>query len=99
MPMRNRLLRAGWVLITVLGVSALVLSQSGQQNGTLLVSGHSGQVPVLQMNGRSYVSIEALARLANGSLKFSGKQITLTLPDSGGYSPPTPPPETQAANP
>jgi hypothetical protein len=95
--MREKLVRAGWVLITLLGVSALVLSQAGQQNGTLLVSGHPGQVPVLQISGRSYVDIEALARLANGSLKFSENQITLTLPDSGGDSPTTS--ETQAASP
>jgi hypothetical protein len=96
--MPKKLWRAGWVLITLLGVSALVLSQGAQQNGTLLVTGHPGQLPVLQMNGKSYVDVEALARLANGSLKFSGNQITLTLPDSGGDSPATPP-ETQAANP
>jgi hypothetical protein len=96
--MREKPLRAGWVLITLLGVSALVLSQAGQQNGILLVSGHPGQAPVLQLNGKSYVDIEALARLASGSLKFSGNQIILTLPDSSGDSPTTPP-GTQAASP
>jgi hypothetical protein len=96
--MPKKLWRAGWVLITLLGVSALVLSQGAQQNGTLLVTGHPGQLPVLQMNGKSYVDVEALARLANGSLKFSGNQIILTLPDSAGDLPATPP-DTQAANP
>jgi hypothetical protein len=96
--MREKPLCAGWVLIMLLGVSALVLSQAGQQNGILLVSGHPGQAPVLQVNGKSYVDIEALARLASGSLKFSGNQIILTLPDSGGDSPTTPP-DTQAASP
>lgn len=96
--MREKLLRAVWVLMTLLAVSALVLPQAGQQNGVLLVSGHSGKLPVLQLNGKSYVDIEALARLANGSLKFSGNQIILTLPDSDGDSPPTPP-DTQAASP
>jgi hypothetical protein len=96
--MREKLVRAGLMLVTLLGLAALVLSQAGEQNGTLLVSGHPGQLPVLQVNGKSYVDIEALARLANGSLKFSGNQITLTLPDSAGSSP-TAPSETQAANP
>jgi hypothetical protein len=32
------------------------------------------------MGGRSYVDIEALTRLANGSLSFKGNQIVLTLP-------------------
>jgi hypothetical protein len=95
--MREKLFHAWWVLITLLGVSALVLSQAGQQNGTLLISGHTGQVPVVQINGRSYVDIEALARLANGTLKFGGNQIILTLPDSAGDSPAAPP--EAAANP
>lgn len=88
--MREKLLPAGLTLVALVAASALVLSQAGQQNGTLLVSGHS--------SGKSYVDIEALARLANGSLKFSGNQITLTLSDSGGDSPTTPP-DTQPASP
>jgi len=39
------------------------------------VRGKSGQNPVLQINGRSYVDIEALARLVNGSLRINGNQI------------------------
>jgi len=97
--MREKLVRAGLMLGTLLGLAALVLSQAAQQNGTLLVSGHTGQLPVLQMNGKSYVDIEALARLANGSLKFSGNQIILTLPDSDVDSSATAPSETEAANP
>jgi hypothetical protein len=97
--MREKLESAGLMLVTLLGLAALVLSQAAQQNGTLLVSGHPGKLPVLQISGKSYVDIEALARLANGSLKFSGNQIILTLPESAGDSPATVPPETQAANP
>jgi len=60
-----------------------------QQNGTLVVKGHSGQIPVAQINGRSYVDIEGLARLISGSLSFAGNQIVLSLPDSStGASPP-----------
>jgi hypothetical protein len=59
-------------------------------NGTLVVSGQPGQTPVLQINGRSYVDITALARLINGSLSFKGNQVTLTLPGSSGDA--TPPP-------
>ena len=46
------------------------------------VAGHPGEIPVAEMGGRSYVEIEALARLANGSLSFNGNQIVLTLPPS-----------------
>jgi len=53
-----------------------------QQNGTLVVKGHSGQIPVAQVNGRSYVDVEGLARLLSGSLSFAGNQIVLSLPES-----------------
>lgn len=42
---------------------------------------------MVQMGGRSYVDIEALARVANGSLSFRGNQIVLTLPSTGGSTP------------
>ena len=96
--MRGKLWPAGLLLVALLAASAQVLSQAGEQNGILLVNGHPGQTPVLQLSGKSYVDIEALARLANGSLKFSGNQIVLTLPDSVGDLPTTPP-DTEAARP
>ena len=51
---------------------------------TLTVKGYSGQAPVIQANGKSYVEIESLARLTNGTLSFQGNQITLALPAPGG---------------
>jgi hypothetical protein len=67
-------------------------------NGTLVVSGQPGQTPVLQINGRSYVDITALARLINGSLSFKGNQVTLTLPGSSGDATPPPAAATQPAS-
>jgi hypothetical protein len=83
------------VLVMLLIVPALALSQAAQETRTLIVNGQSGQVTVVQVNGRSYVDLEALARVANGSLGFKGNQITLTLPGSGT---PPPAPPTAAAN-
>jgi hypothetical protein len=87
------------MMLAVLAVPALALSQAVQQSGTLIVSGHSGQAPVLQINGRSYVDIEALARLTNGSLGFNGNQISLTLPASAAGTPTIAPPAIQPASP
>jgi hypothetical protein len=36
----------------------------------------------MQIDGKSYVEVEALARLVEGSVSFQGNQITLTLPAS-----------------
>ena len=92
-------------IITVLTLLALLIlpglawSQAAQQNSTLIVSGQPGQAPVLQINGRSYVDIEALARLTNGSLGFKGNQITLTLPGAAASAPSTAAAPSQPAQP
>jgi hypothetical protein len=83
-------------LVGLLIASGLGLSQTAQQSGTLTVSGHSGQAPVTQINGRSYVAIEALARLMNGSLGYQGNHITLTVPSAGSVA--GGPPPGQPAN-
>ncbi len=79
-----------WIVPLLLGLilaAGVPAFPQAQQSGTLAVSGQAGQTPVLQINGRSYVDIEALARLINGSLSFKGNQVTLTLPGSGDSTP------------
>jgi hypothetical protein len=69
------------LLIATFFIGCCVASaQDTSQNRTLAISGQSGNVPVIQVNGRSYVELEALARLSNGSLSFAGNQIVLSLP-------------------
>ncbi|HMD38462.1 MAG TPA: hypothetical protein VKH15_04225 [Candidatus Acidoferrum sp.] len=69
--------------ILALSMIAPVILMSQGQLAYLVVSGHPGNVPVTQVNGKSYVEIEALARLANGTLSFNGNQVKLTLPPGG----------------
>jgi hypothetical protein len=73
-------------------LSGLFLARAAQQNRTFTVAGHSGEIPVAEMGGRSYVEIEALSRLANGSLSFKGNQIVLTLRPPNASSSATPAP-------
>ena len=80
--MRNRSSLAPLILTMLLVLPALALCQAAQQTRILVLNGQLGQVTVVQMNGRSYVDLETLARVANGTLSFSGNQITLTLPSS-----------------
>lgn len=77
-----------WGIVAVEMIVTVVAVSQGQIQ-TLVVSGYSGSVPVTQMNGRNYVGVEALARAVNGSLSFSGNQMTLTLATSGANAPPT----------
>jgi hypothetical protein len=65
-------------------VVATGMVQAAQQGSVLVLSGYHGTVPVTQMNGKNYVSVEALARATNGSMSFNGNQIVLTLPGAGG---------------
>jgi hypothetical protein len=80
-----------WLLTALfVVVPGIALSQDVNQNRTLTINGQPGQVPVIQVNGRSYVDLEALARAANGSLSFRGNQITLTLPAAPATTTATP---------
>jgi hypothetical protein len=86
------------MLAALLALPIFALSQAAQQTLTLIVNGRPGDAPVVQMNGRSYVEIEALARVASGSLSFKGNQIILTLPGPATSSAPAPTPETEPVN-
>jgi hypothetical protein len=63
----------------------LVFAHAAQANRTFTVAGHSGEIPVTDIAGRSYVEIEALTRLANGSLSYSGNRIIMTLPPANTH--------------
>jgi hypothetical protein len=69
-------------------VQGTALSQEVNQNRRLIINGQSTQVPLVQVNGRSYVDLEALGSAVNGSLSFAGSQIALSLPLGTATSPP-----------
>ena len=80
--MRKKSWRGWLVLRVLLIVPGLARAQAVQQSRTLIVNGQSGPVKIMEIDGRPYVDLESLARIANGTLGFSGSQITLTLPRS-----------------
>ncbi|HMG02566.1 MAG TPA: hypothetical protein VK596_05500 [Edaphobacter sp.] len=70
------------------GSLAQAMPPSGSQHGgTLSVKGYTGTAPLVQMNGRSYVDLEALARLIEGSLAYTQDHVTLTLPSAPAEAP------------
>jgi len=80
-----------WLLAALsLVVSGIALAQDANQNRTLIINGQSTQVPVTQVNGRSYVDLEALANAVNGSLSFAGSQIALSVPLGPATTAPAP---------
>ncbi len=88
--MREKLFKAV-LMVALLVLPGLAWAQNAQQNPTLIVTGQPGQIPILQMNGKSYVDIDALARLTNSSLSFNGNQVILTPPGSAPGTPPAAP--------
>jgi hypothetical protein len=78
------IVRGEWLTMAILlAMPAAAFSQADQQTGTLVVSGYPGQVPVTQISGRTYVAVDELARLMNGSLGYHGSQVTLALSAAG----------------
>ena len=74
------------VIATVL-TSLPILSANGnaqttQKGSTFAIAGHAGEAQILKVGGKSYVDIEALARLTQGTLSFKANQTILTLSPS-----------------
>jgi hypothetical protein len=65
-----------------LALPLIALSQGAHKRRTLIVNGQSGEAPVIEADGHTYVNLETLARIANGSVAFQGNQIVLTIPAS-----------------
>jgi hypothetical protein len=97
--MRKKSLQSWLMLVVALIVPGLTLSQGPPQTRTLVVNGQAGQAKIVQFNGHTYVDLESLARIANGSLGFDGGQITLTLPAPSAALAPAAQPSGPPANP
>jgi hypothetical protein len=54
-------------------------AQTPPPGGSLAITGYSGQVPIVEIDGKSYVEIGSLARLTSGSLSFQAASTILTL--------------------
>ena len=76
--MRRR--KSAWLLAALfLVVPRSGWSQNANQSRSLIINGQSTQVPVIQLNGHSYIDLEALASAVNGSLSYAGNQIALSV--------------------
>jgi hypothetical protein len=83
--MRNAV-RSVLLAFLIIPLCGVTLAQLKQESKTVVVNGQSGEAAVVNINGRTYVDLENLARIGNGSLGFSGNRITLTLPGSASGS-------------
>lgn len=76
-------------LLLLICASRMSLAQASSQTETLVVNGRPGEAVVVRLNGRTYVDLESLARIAGGSLAFQGNQVALSLPGSSPMAPAT----------
>jgi hypothetical protein len=74
------MLFGAWMTISGDCRAQMTQSPDSRPGGTLAVMGHSGTTALVKMNGRSYVDLEALTRLLEGSLSYTRDDVTLTLP-------------------
>ncbi len=70
------------VALFVVALGAVASAQSEVQKRTIVINGHTGEVLVYRIDGRSFIALEALAQIGNGSLNFQGTEIHLNLPAS-----------------
>ena len=87
------------LLLLILLSREVTPAQVNPQNRRLVVNGKAGDATVIEINNRTYIDLETLVRIANGSLGFQGRQITLVLPGSeSSIRASSPAPEQPAAH-
>jgi len=94
--MDMRCLVSSYSFLLLVSACHMCMAQASSQTKTLVVNGRSGDATVVQFNGRTYIDLETLARIADGSLAFRGNQVTLALPASTANTPTTPTTESPA---
>ncbi len=98
--MRYNLRSASLAFLTLLIMSgSMGAKQAKQQTETLVINGQTGEAAVVHVDGRTYVDVETLAHIANGSLSFKANRIVLNLPPSSASTPAAVGPSTQAEDP
>ncbi|MGD0831724.1 MAG: hypothetical protein ABR907_12310 [Terracidiphilus sp.] len=76
------------MMLAVLLILPTIAGAQAQQKATIFaVAGHAGEIQIVQINGKSYVEIESLARLTQGTLSFKGNRTTLALPSANAEAP------------
>jgi hypothetical protein len=69
------------ILGFVLSLGGVLFAQRGPDQ-KLFVNGKTTNAVILQVDGHSYVDVEALAQITNGSVKFDANQVLLTIPNA-----------------
>jgi len=68
------------VVVALLMMGLLAPGQTQSRKSTFSIEGYPAEVPLVRLQGRSFVDVQELARITNGSLSFDGDRTILTLP-------------------
>jgi hypothetical protein len=79
----SRAIQHALVMVTFLALPVVVSAQNGAPPQTLIINGQQSAASIIQVKGRLYVDLEALARAAGGSVSYAGNQVALSIPGSG----------------
>jgi len=92
---RQRTVRSVVAIGVALSLAGILLAQSspGKQ---LVVNGRTTSAMVVQIDGRSYVDIDTLAQVTNGSVTIGANQVVLTIPIMNSNPSPNPNSNTDA---
>jgi hypothetical protein len=72
--------------------AATLHAQDATARKTLVVNGNESPGAVVQMNGHSYVDVEAFAQAVSATVRFDTGKVILTLPTSTAENKPEPKP-------
>jgi hypothetical protein len=76
------------VIVGAMLTSAVMTPAQTQRQGEVLsIQGYPGEAYAIRLQGRALVDVQDLARITNGSLKFEGDRIILTLAPSDASGP------------
>jgi hypothetical protein len=76
-------IRLGFLLALPVSLFAQTIS-----NKTVIVNGKSAEATVLLIDGRSYIDVETVAQLSNGTVFIEPNRVVLTLPASNSVAAP-----------
>lgn len=78
-PMKLTIALIATILTALPMLPANGSAQTLKKGSTLIIAGHPGEAQLVEINGKSYVEVEALALLTKGTLSFKPNQTILTL--------------------
>jgi hypothetical protein len=94
--MSRNLRSTSLAFLALLMISWSAWAQAKQQSETVEINGQTGQAAVIHVDGRTYVDLETLARIAKGSVSFKANRVVLNLPPSSAGTSASVAPPTQA---